>query len=253
MTTNKLPMLYREPVALNSKTHADMKLAKFKDYAFAAKTNSIQIVGVEFIEAAKEYPIVFVKLANGSFVASTLIGLKEEQNLYLTKDNAWDARYIPAYVRRYPFIISEPLDNGEQVVFIDQGSDRIQKKLGDALFNKDASEADVLTSAKAFLIQHYAHSRFTDEFCQWLTKEDLLTDITAKFEIERSSENFLFEHLFIINEVKLLQLPSEKVMELFSKGWLGWIYAHLISLTNMSQLIDRYSKLVPEKKELATA
>jgi hypothetical protein len=246
-------MFYKEPVALNSKTHVDIKLAKFKDYAFAAKTNSIQIVGVEFIEAAKEYPIVFVKLANGSFVPSTLIGLKEEQNLYLTKENAWDARYIPAYVRRYPFIISEPLDNGEQVVFIDQGSDRIQKKLGDALFNKDATETEVLTSAKAFLMQHYAQSRFTDEFCQWLSKEDLLIDISAKFEIERSGENFLFEHLFIINEVKLLQLPAEKVAELFSKGWLGWIYAHLISLTNMSQLIDRYSKLVPAKKETVAA
>ena len=253
MTTKNLPMFYKEPVALNSKTHADMKLAKFKDYAFAAKTNSIQIVGVEFVEAAKEYPIVFVKLANGSFVPSTLIGLKEEQNLYLTKDNAWDARYIPAYVRRYPFIISEPLEKGEQVVFIDQGSDRIQKKLGEALFNKDATETDVLASAKAFLMQHYAHSRLTDEFCQWLVKEDLLTDISAKFEIDRSGENFLFEHLFIINEVKLMQLTSEKVMELFTKGWFGWVYAQLISLTNMSQLIDRYSKLVPEKKESAIA
>ena len=253
MTTKNLPMFYKEPVALNSKTHADMKLAKFKDYAFAAKTNSIQIVGVEFVEAAKEYPIVFVKLANGSFVPSTLIGLKEEQNLYLTKDNAWDARYIPAYVRRYPFIISEPLEKGEQVVFVDQGSDRVQKKLGEALFNKDASETETLASAKAFLMQHYAHSRLTDEFCQWLVKEDLLTDISAKFEIDRSGENFLFEHLFIINEVKLMQLTSEKVMELFSKGWLGWVYAQLISLTNMSQLIDRYSKLVPEKKEATTA
>jgi hypothetical protein len=186
-------------------------------------------------------------------VPSTLIGLKEEQNLYLTKENTWDARYIPAYVRRYPFIISEPLENGEQVVFIDQGSDRIQKKLGDALFNKGATETEVLTSAKAFLMQHYAQSRFTDEFCQWLAKEDLFTDITAKFEIDRSGENFLFEHLFIINEVKLLQLPSDKVAELFSKGWLGWIYAHLISLTNMSQLIDRYSKLVPEKKGAVAA
>ena len=253
MTTKNLPMFYKEPVALNSKTHADMKLAKFKDYAFAAKTNSIQIVGVEFVEAAKEYPIVFVKLANGSFVPSTLIGLKEEQNLYLTKDNAWDARYIPAYVRRYPFIISEPLEKGEQVVFVDQGSDRVQKKLGEALFNKDASETETLASAKAFLMQHYAHSRFTDEFCQWLVKEDLLTDISAKFEIDRSGENFLFEHLFIINEVKLMQLTSEKVMELFTKGWFGWVYAQLISLTNMSQLIDRYSKLVPEKKEATTA
>jgi hypothetical protein len=252
LSTN-LPILYKDPIALNSKTHTELKLGKFKDYAFAAKTNSIQIVGVEFIEAAKEYPIVFIKLANGSFLASTLNGLKEEQNLYLNSANEWDARYIPAYVRRYPFIISEPLEKGEQVIFIDQGSDRIQKKSGDALFNKDGSETAILESAKAFLQQHYAQSRLTDEFCQWLAKEDLFMEMTAKFEIAQSGENFLFNQLYIINEAKLIQLPADKVMELFTKGWLGWVYAHLISLTNFSQLVDRYSKLVPVKKEAVAA
>jgi hypothetical protein len=248
--STKLPLLYKDPVALNSKKHSDLKLGAFKDYGFSAKTNSIQLVGIEFVEASKEYPIVFIKLANGSFVPSTLNGLKDEQNLYLNSDNEWNAQYIPSYVRRYPFIISEPLAKGEQVVFIDQGSDRVQKKLGDALFNKDGTETAILDSVKSFLLQHYAHSRLTDEFCQWLAKEDLFTEMTAKFEIEKSGETFLFNHLFIINEAKLTELPAEKVMELFNKGWLSWVYAHLISLTNFSRLVDRYSKIAQAKKEV---
>jgi hypothetical protein len=99
-------------------------------------------------------------------------------------------------------------------------------------------------------LQHYAHSRLTDEFCQWLAKEDLFTEMTAKFEIEKSGETFLFNHLFIINEAKLIELPAEKVMELFNKGWLSWVYAHLISLTNFSRLVDRYSKIAQAKKEV---
>ena len=161
---SNLPMFYADPVPLNPKNHQELKISEFKDFGFAAKTNSIQIVGIEFIEAAKEYPIVFVKMADGSMVPCTLNGLKDAQNLYLDEDNKWDARYIPAYVRRYPFIVSEPLEKGEQVVFIDQGSDRVQKKTGVALFEKGGKEAPVLESAKNFLVEHYAHARLTIEF-----------------------------------------------------------------------------------------
>jgi len=115
-----LPMLYLDPVALNPKLHKDLKLGKFDNFEFASKTNSIQVVGIEFIEAAKEYPIVFVKSSSGEFIPCTLNGIKDAENLYIGKDKQWDARYIPAYVRRYPFIISEPLDSGVQAVFIDQ-------------------------------------------------------------------------------------------------------------------------------------
>ena len=227
---------------LNPALHKDIKLGQFKDFSFAEKTNSIQIAGIEFIEAAKEYPIIFVKLSDGSFVPCVLNGLKDAQNLYIGKDKQWDARYIPAYVRRYPFIVSEPVASGEQAVLIDQASERVQKKSGDPLFNKDGSEAPLLDSAKTFLLQHYAHSRLTKEFTDWLVKEDLLTEMAAKFELASSKENFFFEHLYIVNEVKLNSLPQEKIMELFKRGWLAWIYAQLMSLSNMSQLVDRYAK-----------
>ena len=238
----KMPMLYIDPVPLNPVAHKDLKLGAFKDFTFAEKTNSSPIVVIEFIESAKEYPIVFIKLQDGTFTPCTLNGLKDAQNLYLDNAEQWDARYIPAYVRRYPFIISEPLASGQQAVLVDLGSDRVQKKSGDALFNKDGTESAVLDSVKTFLIQHYAQAKFTTEFSAWLAKEGLLTEMSAKFELATSGENFLFEHLYVVDEKKLSELPQEKVIELFKSGWLSWIYAHLMSLSNMSQLVDRYAK-----------
>lgn len=237
------PMFYVDPVPLNSQEDKDLKLGDFVDYAFAAESNSIQLVGVEFYEAAKEYPIVFAKLANGAFVPFTLNGLKDKENLYLDKDNKWDARYIPSYVRRYPFVLSEPIgDEGKQVVFIDKGCKRVQKKSGQALFNKDGSEGEVMASIKSFLLQHYAHARLTADFCQWLADEDLLTEMAAKFEVAGSGESFLFNSLYIVDEAKFQKLGKDKVFGLFTKGFLGWVYAHLMSLSNMSQLLDRYAK-----------
>ena len=239
------PMFYVDPVPLNSQEDKDLKLGDFVDYAFAAESNSIQLVGVEFYEAAKEYPIVFAKLGNGAFVPFTLNGLKDKENLYLDKDNKWDARYIPSYVRRYPFVLSEPIgDEGKQVVFIDKGCKRVQKKSGQALFNKDGSEGEVMASVKSFLLQHYAHARLTADFCQWLADEDLLTEMAAKFEVAGSGESFLFNSLYIVDEAKFQKLGKDKVFDLFTKGFLGWVYAHLMSLSNMSQLLDRYAKKI---------
>ena len=233
------PMFYKEPVPLQKEEHRSLKLGPFKDFQFAHETNSVQIVGIEFYEVAKEYPIVFVKLGNGSLVPCALRGLEDTQNRYLDKDNEWDARYVPSYVRRYPFILTEPDEKGVQTVFVDKACDRLQDKEGDAFFNEDGTEGAVLDSAKAFMLQHYGHSRMTLDFTDLLVKEELLTEMAAKFEVA-GGKQFLFDHLFVINEQKLMQLPQKKVYDLFSKGWLGWVYAHLMSLSNMSMLVDRY-------------
>lgn len=233
------PMFYKEPVALLKEGHRNLKLGPFKDFKFAEETNSIQIVGIEFYEVAKEYPIVFVKLTSGSIISCALLGLEDKQNLYMDQDGDWDARYIPSYARRYPFILSEPDEKGVQTVFIDKACNRLQEKEGDPFFKEDGTEGEVLQSAKAFMLQHYGHSQMTMDFTNWLVKEELLTELAAKFEVA-GGKQFLFEHLLVINEQKLMQLPQKKVFELFSKGWLGWVYAHLMSLSNMSMLIDRY-------------
>lgn len=232
-------MFYKEPVPLLKEEHRNLKLGPFKDFKFAEETNSVQVVGIEFYEVAKEYPIVFIKLTNGSFVPCALLGLEDKQNLYVDQDNEWDARYVPSYVRRYPFILTEPDEKGVQTVFIDKSCDRLQEKDGDAFFKDDGAEGEVLESAKAFMLQHYGHSRMTFDFTNWLVKEELLTELAAKFEVA-GGKQFLFDHLFVINEQKLMQLQQKKAYELFSKGWLGWVYAHLMSLSNMSMLIDRY-------------
>ena len=54
-------LFYDKPVALNKKAHQDLKLKSVANFSFASNTNSVILAGVEFTEAAKEYPIVFAK------------------------------------------------------------------------------------------------------------------------------------------------------------------------------------------------
>lgn len=233
-------LFYKEPVALSNETHRDLKLSDNLDFAFAADTNSVPLLGIEFYEAAKEYPILFVKVGE-AVIPCILNGLKDKQNLFVSAYFKWDARYIPSYVRRYPFVVTEPSEDGRQGVFIDLACKRFKKKGGVSLFDEQGQETTFLVETKSFLSQHYAHAKVTENFCTWLKKENLFTEMAAKFQLA-SGEEFLFDHLLVIDEQKLMSLPQKKVMELFKLGWLGWIYAHLMSLTNMSLLVDRYAK-----------
>jgi hypothetical protein len=36
-----------------------------------------------------------------------ILGLKTDQNSYLDSEGRWKARYLPAFVRRYPFVFSQ--------------------------------------------------------------------------------------------------------------------------------------------------
>lgn len=234
-------LFYKEPVALSNESHRNLKLSDSLDFAFAADTNSVPLLGIEFYEAAKEYPILFVKVGE-ALVPCTLNGLKDKQNLYVTNDFQWDARYVPSYVRRFPFVVTDPSEDGRQGVFIDLSCERFNSENGAALFDENGDETTFLLETKNFLSQHYAHSKVTENFCAWLMKENLFTEMSAKFQLS-SGEEFLFDHLLVIDEKKLMSLSQKKVIELFKLGWLGWIYAHLMSLTNMSLLVDRYAKL----------
>ena len=95
-------LFYDKPVALNKVTHKDSKIAPLRnDFGFARNTNSVILAGVEFTEAAKEYPIVFAQ-AGDTVVPVALLGLRNEENLFIKEDGGWDARYVPAYRAQIP-------------------------------------------------------------------------------------------------------------------------------------------------------
>ena len=92
-------MFYERVVALNDQTHSQLKVRPATGFAYAAKTNSVPLLASEFFEAAREYPIVFARGEAGP-VPAALLGLREAENLYVDNAGKWDARYVPAFVRR---------------------------------------------------------------------------------------------------------------------------------------------------------
>ncbi|MDZ7736348.1 MAG: SapC family protein [Gammaproteobacteria bacterium] len=165
---SNLPLFYQNVVPLNREKHGDWRIEPTNSYAFAAKTNSIYIAAVEFSRAVREYPIVFGKGTEGNVFPVALLGLKNNQNVFVDGKGNWRADYIPAYVRRYPFILAETSQNGESTftVCLDEDYSGFTQdgKKGQPLFDSNGEQTDLLRHSMDFLKEYQGHIQITTAF-----------------------------------------------------------------------------------------
>ena len=242
-------LFYDKPVSLNKEVHKDLKIKSGNsDFSFATKTNSVILAGVEFTEAAKEYPIVFAQAGEG-MVPVVLLGLRNEENLFVSDKGEWDARYVPAFIRRYPFVLADTEEAGQRMVCIDESFGGFNDAEGQSLF-EEGEPTPVLKQAMDFLEEYQRQYVRTEHFIQRLRDNDLLMELNAKVDMA-DGQQFALTGLLAVDEKKLLQLSDEKALEFFKSGELAWVYCHLMSLGNMAGMIDRIAKVTASSETAA--
>jgi hypothetical protein len=229
---------YEKPVPLDRDKHRRRKVRPTGSFAFARKANSLYLAGVEFNDAGKDYAIVFTRIANGKTVPVAMLGLRSRDNLFVDPQGHWDARYIPAFVRRYPFVLAELPGRTELAVCVDEAYEGLNDTEGEALFDAQGRDTPFLHNAQEFLTRYQAEYVRTEAFCQRLEQHGLLVEMNAKADLV-DGRSFTINGLLIVDEHKLLALPDPVVLSLFRSGELHLISMHLASLNNMQKLVDR--------------
>ncbi len=238
-------LFYEKPVALNKVTHKETRIKSMgRDFRFAGDTNSVIVAGIEFTEAAREYPIVFAQVGE-KVVPVALLGMRNAENLFVDEQGDWTARYIPAFVRRYPFVLAEAGDSGQRVVCVDEVYPGFGQTDGELLFDDEGEATPVLKQAIDFLEEYQRQYLRTEAFVKRLQNNDLLMALNAKVEM-KGGQQFALTGLLAVDEKKLLALSDEKALELYRSGELAWIYCHLMSLGTMGSMVDRVAKRVPQ-------
>ena len=229
--------VYQKVVALNKEAHRNFKLKLITDLSFTADMQTMPVAPTEFVEAAKEYPIVFVKpsTTGTEILPMLLLGLKNGENLYVKKDGTWDARYIPAFIRRYPFIFAST-GNDQFTLCVDSEYAGFSEGDGTPLF-ENGEESPFLKEMLSFVTNYHRDAQQMSRFVEKLQALDLLEEKNIKAELKDGRE-FTVRGFYVVNEEKLLKLDAAKTHELFTTGALALIYAHLISLSNTNRLVD---------------
>ncbi len=237
-------LFYERPVPLNREGHKNLRIKPIDSAAFAAKAHSVPLTVAEFGPAARDFPILFGGNSVEEAGPLAMLGLKQSENVFVDADGKWEqGAYIPAFVRRYPFILAEKPEGAEGddfTVFLDEAYPGFGTEEGERLFNEDGSDTDTLKNAVRFLGEFQEHVKRTQAFAKRLRELDLLEERTI--QIKDGDRNMVINGLFVVNEEKLRKLDEKVAGELLADGSMGWIYAHLLSLANIDRLKARVDK-----------
>lgn len=231
---------YDKPVLLDREKHRRRRIRPGRSFAFARRANSIYLAAAEFAEACKEYAIVFTRGSAGRLVPVVVLGLRARENLFIGEDGTWQGRYVPAFVRRYPFVLAE-LPGQSLAVCIDEACEGVNDAEGEPLFDAQGQDTPFLRNALDFLAACQREHLRTDAFCQRLEQAGLLTEMNARADLV-DGRSFSVQGLLVVDEKKLLALPDAQALALFRGGELGLVTMHLLSLSNLQLLVDRLAQ-----------
>jgi len=249
-----LPLFYKDPVLLRFEEHGDVGLAPPTDFGFARATVAIPLCVGEFAAAMRHYPIVFAMDEQASPIA--LVGIRRDDNLFVGQDGSWHAGcYVPAYIRRYPFIVTETPDKAQRLLAIDRGSERYVPSVAgrddaEYLFDTDGKPTPTAQNAMAFCHAYHQDYTNTVAFGRALVAAKVLEPYHADFRLPDGSRRHLNGFL-AVDEKAFRALPADTVAEWHAKGWLTLVAFHLASMRSFQALLDFNAQRANERKALA--
>ena len=237
-------MFYDRLERLDPARHGDLALSGApKVFDFARPTNSVPLNALEFAMAARHYPILFNGDAQGMPLA--LVGLRARENLFVEANGQWaKGCYIPAFVRRYPFVL---VNQSDKIAFcVDRASSMIERSGKRPLF-EDNRPSGVLRGVAQFCAAYAQEQNRTQELVRALREADILVERAVNIDLP-GGQKVAMRGFKVVDMEKFHALPEDVILDWWGRKWFGPIYAHSISLGNYGSLFVRASgaRAIPE-------
>lgn len=240
--------MYKKIVPLQTELHSRLKLKSNNSFAFAAGVHVAGIMANEFYRAASTYPIVFIEdIGKDAFMPVVLLGLEQNENLFVDADGQWEAAYVPAILRRYPFALARTPEEDQYTVCIDEESDFFSETEGQSLFDENGKPEEVLENVKTYLAQLQQMEQFTRQFCSVLKEHNLLAPMNMRVQKDNASQNIT--GAYAVNDERLSHLSDATFLELRKKNYLPLIYSHLTSVTQIERLVQLREKNMAKESQ----
>lgn len=237
--------MFGKIVPVNREVHKNTKVKPVTSFYFASELHVASVMVHEFSRAASTYPIVFIEdKATDEFMPVVLMGLNEGENLFV-EEGKWQASYIPAIIRRYPFALAKTGDEGNYSVCLDSCSDLVSEEEGNALFTEDGEQTEVIDRVKGYLGELQQMEAVTQKFSQFIKENNLFTPLNMRVKTDNNMNNIT--GCYVINEERLNALSDEGFIDIRSKQFLAPIYAHLTSLAQVERLLHLKQKSAKEE------
>ncbi len=233
-------MMYDSPQPLTKDKHAKFGVSQVKKpFEFMEKTHFMPITAPEFGAAAASYPIIF---AGDEKTPLAVMGIRPNENLFVEKGQFNNLFYMPAFARRYPFVLAGDAENDRFVVCIDEKAECVtNKKPAQPFFDGD-QPSQFTNEAFEFLKQFEQDRRATEGMVARFKELDLFEQKEMHFQGQNPdgspAEKQKIADYFAITDDKLRGLDAKTTKEFVDNGFLAVAYAHIISLGNWQRLVN---------------
>jgi hypothetical protein len=231
-------LIYERAVPVSRQRHGDKYVRTGRTYEFAKEVNSVPLMAAEFPHAAAEFSVVFAGQGD-DIVPVVLLGVRDAENLYVNADGSWAGKYLPAFIRRYPFVFSTTDDGANFTLCVDEGFAGLNDEgKGERLFDAEGERTQYLQNVLGFLQAYQVQFQRTRALCKRLTDLGLLEGMQARFTL-KDGRQLSLSGFQAVNRDKLRALDADKLAELARNDDLELIYLHLFSLRHLSQTAER--------------
>jgi hypothetical protein len=228
--------MFEKVVPVNRERHASKRIKPLTHFGFAAGFHVAYVTMHEFSRAAGVYPLVFVEDKDkDQFRPVALLGLEAGENLFIDGSGRWNAGYVPAIIRRYPFALAASGEEGRYTICLDEASSLVSDSEGEPLFDAKGEPTAVIDNVKRYLAELQQMDLLTREFTAWLTGNNMLTPLNMRVREADKVKNIA--GCWVVNEERLNNLSDERFLELRTKRFLPAIYAQLVSLAQIERLV----------------
>lgn len=228
---------------LNNTQHKDLQILEAYGDSYGHNQMCVPVFPAEARHAQAHYPLVFAKDAKGELQMVALLGVMENENLFI-HSGQWRVSYKPLVIEKGPFLIGRSkLANGEEAmsIYVDLDDPRV------------IDSATPVANAKAVFLPHGGNTDYIDNIANVLSTIHAGRDANREFVnacqalalIESFVIDMELDHLgshrvsgfFTINEDKLNELSSLEIKSLHESGHLQTIYMMLASMSQLRQII----------------
>lgn len=236
---SNLPLFYTDLMPLNSRDHASWRSRTTDSAKWLIDQHALPLTAEEFVHASRNFPIVFS--VGDQPVPLALLGLNEGVNVFVDADGKIaDPIYVPAYARRYPFLLAKLQPDSEDLsLCFDPTSDLVGDFTeGQALFN-GAEPSESCQATLDFCKNFEEAGMRTQAFVEELIKHDLLMDGEVAIQQTGLEQPFVYRGFKMVNQEKLRDIRGDVLRGWNQSGLLALIFAHLFSLDLIREIFGR--------------
>jgi hypothetical protein len=235
---DKQLLMYETITPLTVEKHKSWSVSDHGDYEFTRDLRFVPILASELALACAEYPIVFIEAKGQAPMPIAVLSL-DQSNRFVGERGQWEGSYLPAFIRRYPYIFSKEAEGDTYFLCIDEASSCISAEgiSGERIFDESGEQTGYTQRVVSFLSAYQVEHAKTERLGQRLKELNLLEvkQISRNREVEgETKQEVVLNGLQTVDKSRVDTLTDEKLIEIVRDGTYELVCYHWRSLSNLN-------------------